>query len=133
MSAPYVYSNPEERYLDRGNISVALAELKKTMLCDNRIVCNLSASGLTLDCVSVLPAQLKPLKYVYALDLSSNRIRATWPQLCCRELFGWQRCAIPGPKHEPVATHRDFARRPGLLDSYKSFGERLSLGFDAIH
>ena len=81
MSAPYVYSNPQERHLNRDNISVALAELKETLLGDNPIVCNLSASGLTLDCVSGLPAQLKPLKHVYALDLSLNRIRATWQQL----------------------------------------------------
>ena len=58
---------------------VALAELKETLLGNNWIVCNLSASGLTLDCVSILPAQLKPLKHVYALDLSLNRIRSS----CC--------------------------------------------------
>lgn len=67
--------------MNRDNISVALAELKETLLLDNRIVCDLSASGLTLDCVSALPAHLKPLEHVYALDLSLNRIRATWQEL----------------------------------------------------
>ena len=49
---------------------------------------------------------------------------------CCQELFGWQHCAIPGPKHELPASPTDFARDTHLLNSYKSFGERLSFGLD---
>jgi len=116
MSALFVYSNPQERHLNRDNISVALAELKETLLFDNRIVCNLSASGLTLDCLSVLPAQLKPLKQellpvvksfldgdvVQYLDLSMNY--------------------LPGLQTLQEDT--------GLLNTYKSFGERSSFGLD---
>ena len=45
LMALFVYSNPQERYLNQGNMSVALAELKESLLLDNPIVCNLSASG----------------------------------------------------------------------------------------
>ena len=45
LMALFVYSSPQERYLNHGNIFVALAELKESLLLDNPIVCNLSASG----------------------------------------------------------------------------------------
>ena len=78
MSVPFVYANPQERFLNVDNIHGALTELRETLLFSNLFVCNLSASGLTLECVSVLPALLKPLAHVYALDLSLNQIRSTW-------------------------------------------------------
>lgn len=73
-----MYLNPQERFLNLDKISVALTELKETVLFSNRIVCNLSASGVTLECVSVLPDLLRPLAHLYALDLSLNHMRATW-------------------------------------------------------
>ncbi len=128
----FVYSNPQERHLNRGNISVALAELKETLLLDNRIVCDLSASGLTLDCVSVLPAQLKPLEHVYALDLSLNRIRATW-----QELLPVVQSFLDGDVVQYLDLGMNYLpglqtlqENTGLLNTYKSFGERLSLGLD---
>ncbi len=132
MSALFVYSNPQERHLNRDNISVALAELKETLLFDNRIVCNLSASGLTLDCLSVLPAQLKPLKHVYALDLSLNRIRATW-----QELLPVVKSFLDGDVVQYLDLSMNYLpglqtlqEDTGLLNTYKSFGERSSFGLD---
>ena len=135
MSAPFVYSNPQERHLNRDNIYVALDELQNILFLNDRIVCNLSASGLTLDCVTILLAQLKPLKHVYALDLSLNRIRATWQEL------------LPVVKsflNDNVVQYLDLSMNylpalqslqedTGLLNTYKSFGQRLSVGLDKFH
>ena len=82
--APSVYANPQDRHLDSKNISVALDELNKELRFGGRVTCNLSSSGLTLDCVRGLPAQLRSLSAdtrVYALDLSLNRITAGWAEL----------------------------------------------------
>ena len=132
MSAPFIYSNPQERYLNRDNICVALAELTDTLLGNNRIVCNLSASGLTLDCVIDLPAQLKPLKHVYALDLSLNRIQATWQQLLPVVKSFLDDNVVQyldlGMNYLPALQTLQDDR--DLLKSYKSFGERLSFGLD---
>ncbi|KAL3154952.1 hypothetical protein ABBQ38_011481 [Trebouxia sp. C0009 RCD-2024] len=132
MSAPFVYSNPQERYLNQDNISVVLAELKETLLGDNRIVCNLSASGLTLDCVSILPAQLKPLKHVYALDLSLNRIRATWQQLLpvVKSFLDGKVVQYLDLSMNYLPALQTLQEDPHVLKSYKSFGETLSFGLD---
>ena len=81
MSRTFVYSNPQERKLTRENIHLVLAELQEIFLVAERLVCNLSASGLTLDCVPILPAHLKFVKPVYALDLSLIQIGANWQEL----------------------------------------------------
>lgn len=93
-------------------------------------MCNLSASGLTLDCVSVLPAQLKLLKYVYALDLSLKRIQATWQQLLpvVTSFLDGNVVQYLDLSMNPLPALEYLQEDPGLLDSYKSFGERLSLG-----
>lgn len=131
----FVYSNPQERHLNLSNISVALAELRDSLLLDNPIVCDLSASGLTLDCVTVLPAQLKPLEHVYALELSLNRIRATW-----QELLPVVQSFLDGDVVQYLDLGMNYLpglpglqtlqKSTGLLNTYKSFGERLSLGLD---
>ena len=49
--ATSVYANPQERHLDSKNISVALDELERVLQFGGRVTCNLSSSGLALDCV----------------------------------------------------------------------------------
>lgn len=130
MSAPCVYSNPQERDLNQDNISVALAELKETLLGNHRIVCNLSASGLTLDCVSILPAQLKPLKHVYALDLSLNHIRATWQQLPVLKSFlddNVVQYLDLSMNYLPLC--RDFARRHRYFRKLQKFWQEVESWF----
>lgn len=65
-------------------ISVALAELSRKLLFSDRIISNLSASRLTLGCMSDLPVHLKSLKGVYAHDLSLNCIHANWEEITPR-------------------------------------------------
>ncbi|KAL3139902.1 hypothetical protein ABBQ38_004194 [Trebouxia sp. C0009 RCD-2024] len=78
--APSVYANPQDRHLHSKNISVALDALNKELRFGGRVTCNLSSSGLTLDCVRGLRS-LSADTRVYALDLSLNRIKAGWAEL----------------------------------------------------
>lgn len=126
MSANFVYSNSQERNWHRHNVYVALSELKQLLPLSNRVVCKLSASGLTLDCASVLLAELKPLERVYALDLSLNHIRATWQELL--PVVKTVRHLDLSINYLPAlqTLQEDF----DLLNAYKSLGKKLSLDLD---
>ena len=77
---PFVYANPQERFLsDTATVNVALKELSRVLHYSERIVCNLSSSGLTLELAKEVPQPFKQLTKLYAVDLSSNFIRlAKW-------------------------------------------------------
>ncbi|DBA98920.1 TPA: hypothetical protein ACH3X1_014666 [Trebouxia sp. C0004] len=130
MCAPFVYSNPQERHLNQDNIFVALAELKETLLISNPTVCNLSASGLTLDSMPLLITELEPLKQVFALDLSLNHIRATWQELLpvVESFLNVVQYLDLSMNYLPAL--QSLQKDTVLLNKYKAFGERLSFGLD---
>ncbi len=118
--------------MNRDNISVALAELKETLLLSNPIVCNLSASGLTLDCMPVLIAELEPLKQVFALDLLLNRIRATWQELLpvVESFLNGNVVQYLDLSMNYLPALESLQKDTVLLNTYKAFAERLSFGMD---
>ena len=133
--ATSVYYNPQERFLDSKNIPVALDELKRELKFGGRVTCNLSSSGLTLECVRSLPDHLRSLSddiRVYALDLSLNRIRADWEELLpvVRDFLGTKTVEYLDLSLNYLPALETLHQSDVLLRGYTAYGERLSLGMD---
>lgn len=133
--APSVYANPQDRHLDSKNISVALDELNKELRVGGRVTCNLSSSGLTLDCVRGLPAQLRSLSVdtrVYALDLSLNRITAGWAELLpiVEDFLSANTVEYLDLSLNFLPALETLQQSDVLLRGYTAYGERLSLDVD---
>ncbi|KAA6427624.1 MAG: hypothetical protein FRX49_02287 [Trebouxia sp. A1-2] len=133
--ATSVYANPQERHLDSKNISIALDELKRELRFGGRVTCNLSSSGLTLDCVRGLPDQLRSLSAnvrLYALDLSLNRITANWEELLpiVRDFLGTKTVEYLDLSLNYLPALETLQQSDVLLRGYVSYGDRLSLGVD---
>ena len=133
--ATSIYANPQERHLDSKNMSVALDELNKQLQFGGRVTCNLSSSGLTLECVRGLPDQLRSLSAgtrVYALDLSLNRIRAGWEELLpiVRDFLSTKTVEYLDLSLNYLPALERLQQSDALLRGYTEYGDRLSLGVD---
>lgn len=129
---PFVYCNPQQRFLrDPPTLEVALKELSQVFHYSDLTVCNLACSGLTLELTGELPQRLKHLSRLYALDLSSNFIKATqWQDVCeLAVMFLYQdlvQLLDLGQNYLPPL--QSLVDNTALLNKFKAFGPRLSLG-----
>lgn len=133
--APFVYANPQERHLDSSNITVALDELKGELRFGGPVTCNMSSSGLTLDCVRALPNQLRSLSAygrVYALDLSLNRIQADWNDLLpiVQDFLENKTVEYLDLSLNHLPPLDALQQNRALLHDYTKYGDQLSLGVD---
>lgn len=133
--ATSVYANSQERHLDSKNISESLNELYRELRFGGRVTCNLSMSGLTLDCVRRLPDQLRSLSpdiRVYALDLSLNRIRSGWEELLpiVQDFLSTETVEYLDLSLNYLPALETLQQDDVLLRAYTAYGERLSLGLD---
>ncbi len=131
---PFVYANPQERFLsDKATVFVALKELSRVLHYSDRIVCNFSSSGLTLERAKELPQRLKQLTKLYALDLSSNFIRvADWQDAYTLADDFLRDNAVQyldlGLNYLPPL--QSLTQDVSLYNKFKAFGPRISLGLD---
>ena len=133
--ATSVYANPQARHLNSENMSLALEELNRELRFGGRVTCNLSSSGLTLDCVRGLPDQLRSLSAdtrVYDLDLSLNRITAGWKELLpvVRDFLSTKTVEYLDLSLNYLPALETLQQNDVLLRDYTAYGERLSLGVD---
>ncbi|KAL3143612.1 hypothetical protein ABBQ38_002409 [Trebouxia sp. C0009 RCD-2024] len=128
----FVYANPQQRCLsDTATLNVALQELSKVLHYSDRVVCNLSSSGLTPESARELAQRLKKLKKLHALDLSSNYIRvADWQDAYDLAADFLMNNTVEyldlGLNYLPPL--QSLTDNAGLYDKFRLFGQRIALG-----
>lgn len=128
----FVYANPQQRFLsDAATLNVALQELSKVLHFGDRVVCNLSSSGLTLERARELPQRLKQLKKLHALDLSSNYIRvADWQDAydLAADLLKTDTVEYLDLGLNYLPPLQSLTDNAELYKKFRSFGHRIALG-----